>query len=343
MAAPAWLERAWWSPERSAWSTLAWPVEQLYRALAALKAAMTSRGRVPVPVIVVGNLVVGGAGKTPTVIAIVQALQRAGRRPGVISRGYGSGATAPRPVHAGSRAEDCGDEPLLIRHRTGVPVWVGTRRVAVAQALCAARAEVDVIVSDDGRQHAALPRTAEVLVFDARGVGNGRLLPAGPLREPLPARLPANVRALYNAPAPSTPLPGDLAVRALPAAWPLHAWSRGDASATRPLAAWRGTPLHAAAGIAEPERFFGMLRAQGLTFTEWPLPDHHDYATRPWPDAPLDVLITEKDAVKLAARAGTAARLWVVPLDFVLPASLEHWLIGMFSDSPTALHSDTPP
>lgn len=343
MAAPAWLERAWWSPKRSAWSTLAWPLELSYRALSAVKAATTRRGHVPVPVIVVGNLVVGGAGKTPTVIAIVQALQRAGRRPGVISRGYGSVATAPRRVHAGSRAEDCGDEPLLIRHRTGVPVWVGARRVAVAQALCAAHPEVDVVVSDDGRQHAALPRRAEVLVFDARGVGNGRRLPAGPLREPLPARLPPQVRVLYNAPEPSTRLPGGLAVRGVPTAWPLQAWSRGDATAARPLASLVGRTLHAAAGIAEPERFFAMLRAKGLAFTAWPLPDHHDYATRPWPDEGVDVLITEKDAVKLAARADTAARLWVVPLDFALPVSLERWLIEMLGDTQTDPPTESPP
>lgn len=330
-----WLTRRWWRPEVSAWwALLAYPWSLLYLLLWLLR-RRGAKAPLPlrVPVVVVGNHVVGGAGKTPTVIALVQALQRAGRRPGVISRGHGRRSALPLPVTPGSRVADVGDEPLLIHRRTGVPTWVGRARWQAAQALCAAHPEVDVIVADDGLQHLALPRQAELVVFDERGIGNGYLLPAGPLREPLPATPPPWMRVLYTAGVASAPLPGALADRRLGRAWPLAAWHAGDAdqalSLEQLLEPLRGLPVLAAAGLAAPDKFFTMLRAAGLEFQALPLPDHHAYATLPWPPDTAHVLVTEKDAVKLApARMGRTS-VWVVPLDLTIPEPVVNDLLAL--------------
>lgn len=316
------LARHWWIERPSLLSRLLLPLAALYGVLATARQRTTVPRRAPVPVLVVGNLIAGGAGKTPTVIALVQALQGAGHRPGVVSRGHGRRAGIVAPVDDGSDPLAVGDEPLLIRRRTGAPVWVGRDRHAAALALCAAEPAVDVIVSDDGLQHRALARDAELLVFDERGVGNGLLLPAGPLREPLPVGLGARARVLYTAAQATTPLPGALALRTIVQAIPLTDWRRGDAAAGRPLAALAGRRLCAAAGMAAPEKFFGMLEAAGLTIDRLPLPDHHAYATLPWPEGGGDVLTTEKDAVKLdPARVGDRP-VWVVPLDLQIPTAL---------------------
>ncbi|RVU45560.1 tetraacyldisaccharide 4'-kinase [Rubrivivax rivuli] len=317
------LQRSWWRPRPDALACLLWPATLPYRLLAALVKLRTPAARVlPVPVLVVGNHVVGGAGKTPTVMALVQALQARGHRPGVISRGHGRSGAAPMAVNAGAEVSEVGDEPLLIQRQCGVPVWVGRQRDVAAMALCAAHPEVDVLVSDDGLQHLALARQAELVVFDERGIGNGLLLPAGPLREPVPEATPGNRRVLYTAGRASTRLPGALAQRQLQLAWPLEAWRTGKREAALPLSALRGRPLLAAAGLAAPGKFFGMLGAAGLQFTPLPLPDHHPYATLPWPADTADVLVTEKDAVKLLARPLGATRVWVLPLDFQVPESL---------------------
>ena len=316
------LRQHWWR-ERVTWLALALtPLSLVFALLAALSRAtwrtgLRQPGRAPAPVVVVGNLVVGGAGKTPTVVAVVRMLQAAGRTPGVVSRGHGRRAAGVVEVGASTRAEDVGDEPLLIARRAGVPVVVGRRRVDAARALCTAHPEVDVVVADDGLQHHALARDVEVVVFDGRGVGNGRLLPAGPLREPLAAARGRLV--LYNAAGRSTPVPGAVAERRLGSAVPLASWAAGHEAGALPLASLRGRPLLAAAGIAEPERFFRMLEAEGLAIERLPLPDHHDYRTLPWPAGTADVLVTEKDAVKLAPSAVGATRVWVVGLDLALP------------------------
>jgi tetraacyldisaccharide 4'-kinase len=318
------IERAWWAA-RPGWLShvllplaslygLAWHGRRLAYAVGWLKAE-----RAPVPVVVIGNLIVGGAGKTPTVIALVQALRQRGWTPGVISRGYGSHADHAREVGDQALAAECGDEPLLIRRRTHAPVWVGRRRVAVARALCAARPEVDVIVSDDGLQHHALARDAQLIVFDERGIGNGRLLPAGPLREPFSGAPPARSTVIYNASAPSTPWPGPRVQRALGGALPLRAWWAGDAASAQGLQALAGRPLLAAAGIASPQRFFDMLTAAGLRFDPLPLPDHAALEPRPWPAQTPCVVLTEKDAVKIPASAPDADKIHVATLDFPLP------------------------
>jgi tetraacyldisaccharide 4'-kinase len=334
--AEALLLRHWWRPQRSLLAQLLRPLSWVYLVLATRRRRRSIAVALPVPVIVVGNFIVGGAGKTPTVIALVQALAAAGRHPGVISRGYGRQAAAACEVAAGDTADAVGDEPLVIRRRTGVPVWVGRDRVATARGLCAAHPAVDVLVSDDGLQHHALARDAELVVFDERGAGNGLLLPAGPLREPVPQQLPARMRVVYTGGVASTALPGTLAQRRLAAAWPLPAWAAGDGSAAQPLASLRGRPLLAVAGMAAPQKFFAMLEEAGLGITRMPLPDHHAYATLPWPAGTPEVVTTEKDAVKIdPARIG-ATKVWVVPLDLSLPAAFVGELISL-------LPAPTPP
>ncbi len=329
MKLPAAWEQAlvagWWQPRCTGWHRALLPPAWLYglaialRELALRKHWLTPGWRAPVPVVVVGNLVLGGAGKTPTVMALVQALQAAGRKPGVVSRGYGRRGDEVCEVTPQAQGAQVGDEPLLIRRRTGVPVWVGRDRAAAVRALLLAQPQVDLIVCDDGLQHLALQRDAQIIVFDERGAGNGQLLPAGPLREPLPAAVPARTLVLYNAPAASTPLPGALVQRQLAGAVALAEWWAGAAPTLAALQALRGRPVLAAAGLAHPARFFNMLRAAGLQNTELPLPDHHDYTTLPWPPTTADVLVTEKDAVKIAPGRAGSTRVWVVPLDFQLP------------------------
>jgi len=189
-ALEAFFRRVWWTPRPGLAARLLQPLSALYGVLQRRHARRASPAvALPVPVLVVGNVVVGGAGKTPTVMAVVAALARRGHRPGIVSRGHGRAGSAPRVVAQADHPHDVGDEPLLLARRSGVPVAVGRDRVAAARTLMQAHPEVDVIVADDGLQHRALPRRAELLVFDERGAGNGLLLPAGPLREPLPRRL----------------------------------------------------------------------------------------------------------------------------------------------------------
>ena len=321
------LARLWWRDERCLLAWLLWPLAGLYRAVTASRRLAYTLGwrrteRAPVPLIVVGNLVAGGAGKTPTVIALVHALRRAGWTPGVISRGHGRHGHEAAAVHDDSPAAAVGDEPLLIHLRTRAPVWVAHRRIEAARGLCAAHAEVDVLVADDGLQHLALQRDVQLIVFDERGIGNGFLLPAGPLRQPMPAHVPVNSHVLYNTSRPSTRWAGALAQRRLGGAVLLQNWWRG-APATRQalqaLQAPRGRPLLAAAGMAAPERFFAMLREAGLQVTPLPLPDHHGFDPLPWPSDTPELLVTEKDAVKLRPEGVGSTRIWVVTLDFRLP------------------------
>lgn len=341
------VQHAW--STRGPLSTTLLPLAWLYGAVTAWRRLAYRRGlklrhTLAVPVIMVGNLIVGGAGKTPTTMAVVESLRRHGFRPGIVSRGYGS-TTAERPagVHEvtdRSTVGRCGDEPLLMHLRTGAPTFVGADRVAAANALLAQHPEVDVIVSDDGLQHLALGRAVQVLVFDERGAGNGRLLPAGPLRERLPMKIPAATLVVYNAAAESTPLPGTLARRQLGGAVPLAAWWRGEPATLPVLAELRNCPLIAAAGLARPARFFGMLEARGLTFTRLVLPDHHDFATLPWPEGSPDVIVTEKDAVKLSVERVGTTRVWVAPLDFRLDAAFEAALLALLP-SPGSPHGNS--
>lgn len=336
------LQRAWL--RRGPLAVALWPLSLVFGTLVAGRKVLFRLGLrqpspLPVPVVVVGNLIVGGAGKTPTVMAVVKALQAAGRSPGVISRGYGRRTESPSvtEVRPDSPAPQAGDEPLLLRLRLQVPVFVGADRTAVAAALLAANPQVDVLVSDDGLQHLQLPRTAQVIVFDERGTGNGWLLPAGPLREPLTDRPPARTVVLYNAPQPTTPWPGHLALRGLIGLVDLAGWWRGEAATLAGLRALvaDGKPVTAAAGVAQPDRFFAMLRAAGLAFTPLPLPDHDAYTTLPWPTDTPHVVVTEKDAVKLRpdrfATGAHATRIWVAPLDFRGDAAFDAALLALLN------------
>jgi tetraacyldisaccharide 4'-kinase len=313
------LQQAWLSRGPLAWALL--PVAVLYGGLVLLRRALMRIGwlrplELPVPVIVVGNLIAGGAGKTPTVMTLVAMLGRRGYRPGIVSRGHGRSGDETVAVQPDTPAARSGDEPRLLHMRLRVPVIVGRDRVAAARELLRSHPDVDLIVSDDGLQHRRLPRVAQVLVFDERGVGNGWLLPAGPLREPMPALVPARTVVLYNAPAPSTSLPGHLARRSLRGLVPLRDWWAGAQPSLQALQSLVGRPVLACAGTAHPTRFFDMLTALGLSVHALPLPDHHDYATLPWPAGTDDVIVTEKDAVKLDADGVGTTRVWVAPLDF---------------------------
>lgn len=316
------------------------PLAWLYAALAAMAVLPWALGlrrpwRAPCPVLVVGNLIVGGAGKTPTVIALARALQAEGWHPGVVSRGHGRHSRGVRLAGPDSAAAEIGDEPWLIARATGVPVVVGERRAEAARALLRAHPGVDLLIADDGLQHHALGRDAELWVFDERGVGNGARLPAGPLRQALPTTLPPHVRVLYNAPRSSTPLPGCLARRALAGAVPLAQWHAGHPMEPAALLALRGRSVLAIAGIASPDRFFGMLREMGLDIATQALPDHADLSTPPWPPGTREVLCTEKDAAKLDPSLCGATRVWVVGLDFALPQDLITRLGQLLAGQPT--------
>lgn len=335
------VQALWWQPLRArslACLMLAAPLSWLYRAAALghrlatraqapnpLSAAQNRRaGRARVPTIVVGNWVVGGAGKTPTTLALLNHLQRTGWSPGVISRGYGRGSRTAQAVNPRlSVAEEVGDEPLLIAQRGRVPVVVGQDRCAARDLLLSLAPEVDIVLADDGLQHHRLWRDLSIVVVDERGVGNGWCLPAGPLRQSVPRHLPLDTLLLYSAGEASLALPGYCAHRQLSAVQPLSDWAAG-----RPWPshggwdALKGLELHAAAAIAVPERFFAALRHQGLELASThALPDHDPWHTAPWPHGIREVIVTEKDAVKLAPRAARAGntRLWVARLDLGLP------------------------
>ncbi|MDI4632049.1 tetraacyldisaccharide 4'-kinase [Pelomonas sp. V22] len=331
MSLEARVQRAW--SEGGLLALALRPLGWLYGGLLALRNGLYRFGvkkvaELPVPVIVVGNWIVGGAGKTPTTLGLLDLLQREGIRAGVISRGYGrSDEEGTRLIGSDSLATEVGDEPLLIHLRGKVPVAVGRDRVAAAEALLAAHPQLQVLISDDGLQHLRLPRALSVLVFDERGIGNGRLLPAGPLRQPACEQVPDNSLVLYNAAAPSTALPGFLGRRRLSGAVSLQDWWQGQPAEMATLESLQGRPLLAAAGMAQPQRFFAMLREQQLQIAELPLPDHASFSPLPWPVDTAEVLVTEKDAVKLRREAVGSTRVWVVALDFRPEPAFEQALL----------------
>lgn len=321
------LTRAW---ARRGWSArMLLPISWLFGALAGLRrwlyrVGISKAQRVSVPVVIVGNIFVGGTGKTPLTIWLVQTLQQAGYTPGVISRGYGGKNSFPQEVLATSLAQDVGDEPLLITYRAKCPVVVGRDRIAAATALLAAHPGVNVIVSDDGLQHYRLARDIEIVLFDARGAGNGWLLPAGPLREPVSRRRDFTV---VNGSTEKTPLQGEVFQMHLSGvmAEPLvsssneedHTLQRALRSFSSTTTGFSPARILAAAGIGNPKRFFTQLSDAGLQFEEMPLPDHYDYLDNPFADAAADViLITEKDAVKCRQNDAIRSdpRIWVVPV-----------------------------
>ena len=327
------LTQAW--TRRGALAWFLWPVAWLYGAVVALRHWLYQVGafktrRVSAKVIVVGNVVAGGAGKTPVVMALVEHLQMRGLKVGVVSRGYGRDTQDCREVLDNSLPHEVGDEPTLIKQALLAPVFVAIKRLDAAMALLAKYPQTQVIVCDDGLQHHALHRDLEICVFDDRGLGNGFMLPAGPLREPWPrsslSREPWPRSSLSREP---WPRPANLvlhtgqhpafsdgfkATRSLAT----HAL-RADGS-TAPLASLLGKPLAAVAAIAQPEQFFSMLRHQGLTLAHTEsLPDHYTFNS--WLrlfDKGYSLFCTEKDAVKLWR---TYPEALAVPLVLTLQAA----------------------
>lgn len=288
---------AWQRRGLLAW--LLWPLSLAYRCVWHVRRQLYRCGlmaaeRVQVPVIIVGNVVAGGGGKTPLVIALVQYLRDMGLQAGVVSRGYGRSGSDCRAVEADSVASQVGDEPLLIHRRTGAPVQVAARRIDAARALLAAHPDVDLLVCDDGLQHLGLHRDIEICVFDEQGAGNGFLLPAGPLREPWPRASDLVVRSGALPAGAAHPIVRRLADHAI--------GSDGRKVTLAELAtAVPPRPIHAVAGIAHPQTFFAMLRERGLPLAAThALPDHAAFDNLPWTDSDeATLLCTEKDAVKL--------------------------------------------
>lgn len=307
------LPQVWQS--RGVAAVLLWPIAFLYGLVLRARRLFWRWGwhqahRLPVPVIVVGNVVAGGAGKTPLTMALVLHLQQQGWTVGVISRGHGRRTQNTRAVLPDSLPADVGDEPLLIHQKTGAPVWVAARRAEAGQALLQAHPEVNMVLCDDGLQHWALARDLEICVMDERGVGNGWLLPAGPLREPWPRPVDLLLHTGTNS------LPGGFQAKRELAPWVHDAQGRRLA-----LSSLVNQPLDAVAALARPEAFFAMLRAAGLQLQKTTaLPDHDDFADGlPHPsDRPL--LCTEKDAAKLWLHQPQA---WAVPL--VLTPEAAFW------------------
>lgn len=329
-----WARRHWWRKSPSLVSLALRPMSQFIQWLVRHHRRRPP-ARLPVPVIVVGNMTVGGAGKTPTVIAVTLWLQAQGQMPGVISRGYGRQSSEVVEVTHRTGALEAGDEPLLIHRRTGAPLFVGSNRVEAALALLARHPDVSILVSDDGLQHRAMARDLQIIVFDERGVGNGLTLPAGPLREPLPVTPPADSVVVYNAPAPTMSWPGETMNRSLAAPVPLSQWWSGQAktewSWSQLASLSQNAPVLAMAGTASPERFFGMLEARGLRVNRLPQADHAHYGSRPpWPASTELILVTEKDAVKLNPADMGRTLVLVVALDFQLPSCLTDALSALF-------------
>jgi tetraacyldisaccharide 4'-kinase len=345
------LQAAWLEP--GGLSAVLRPASWVYGALFALRRFLYQidifkSTRLSVPVIVVGNVVAGGAGKTPVVIEIVRHLQSQGWQVGVVSRGYGrevrreagregAKSTQTLEVNAATPVAQSGDEPALIYQSTLAPVFVAASRVAAGQALLAAYPGTQVMVCDDGLQHLALQRDIEICVFDERGVGNGHLLPAGPLREHWPRKVDfvlhaaptgSAVKASGSAASDSSTAQSFVLHRRL-AAYAL----RADGSRV-PLSALAGSPVHALAGIAKPEAFFDMLRSAGLTLVETTsLPDHYNFNSELLNiHVGKTLIFTHKDAVKIWPQHPIGL---AVPLLLDIPPDFYTALLGKLRQTPS--------
>jgi len=334
----AFFTREW--QRNSAWQILLRPLSWLFGLVAGSRRALFRAGvlkihRLRVPVIVIGNICVGGTGKTPLVMAVVKWLQEQGYRPGIVSRGYGSIAEASEQSHEVQAFEDAatakyGDEPVMLVQRLACPMFVGADRARAAASLLAAHPEVNVVVGDDGLQHYALHRDVEIALVDgSRGFGNGALLPAGPLREP--------VARLFHLSAVVANGTGRRFKQAMPSLLsmtlgderfvPLASGKELDLEAFRAFA--EGKSLHLLAGTGNPQRFFSHLHRHGFVTQDHPLDDHHSYR-REDIDYPGIVLMTEKDAVK--CRQWADERHWYMRVDAQLPANFYTLLQARLND-----------
>ena len=334
----AWLEREW--QRRGGGALIFLPLAIVFGAVTALRRLLYRLNVIPtwrarVPVVVVGNITVGGTGKTPLALAILEILQRRGWTPGVVARGYGRvppGEHDPRGVvrvYPGvATPEHFGDEPVLIARRSQVPVYISADRPAAARALLAAHPEVNVLVSDDGLQHYALGRDVELAVVDGeRLFGNGLLLPSGPLREPV-SRLASVDAVVVNGPG-EAPIPGKriFAMRLAGESF-VSLGGQQELTLEEFALAARGRAAVAIAGIGNPERFFGHLAALGISARGIAFHDHHAFqpAELKLPGADL-IVMTEKDAVKCAAFADS--RMWYMRVDARLPPEFDDFLLAL--------------
>lgn len=281
-----WVIDGWYG--KHGWLFFLIPFSWLFRVIIFFRRWIYSRfaTRLPIPVIVVGNITIGGTGKTPFVIWLAEYLKQQGHTPGIISRGYGSRAPYyPYEVSPDENPPFSGDEPLLLARHTNAPVVISPNRVAAAEKLISQYPKTTIIISDDGLQHYALARDVEIVILDGeRRLGNGYCLPAGPLREPA-SRLKTVDFVIVNGENMRL-IPGDLC-------------SIQNSRQTQPISAFQNKTIHAVAGIGNPQRFFNMLRELGLTIIEHPFPDHHIFSFQDL-DFGIDAIIvmTEKDAVK---------------------------------------------
>lgn len=325
-------DQYWYSKNLFAWLLL--PLSWLFCAVAMLRRGLYSGRVLPsaaigAPVIIVGNISVGGTGKTPLLIGLCEHLTASGYRPGVISRGYGANISGEHFVSADDDAQNCGDEPVLIAQRTGRPVVVGRNRVAAAEKLLA-ESDCNVILSDDGLQHYRLRRDIEIAVVDAeREFGNGFCLPAGPLREPV-SRLDSVDMVVYNG-----SVRGDYHFMLEPG----KAVNLKTAE-QRPLASFAAGGVHAVAGIGHPDRFFRQMSKLGLKVETHAFPDHHDYSAGDVSfEGKAPVLMTEKDAVKISKLLSdrqlgdNSDRYWSVPVEARLSQRLCSDLIKLIEQS----------
>lgn len=311
------LIEQWYSARAPLWLL---PFSWLFFVLVKLRRLAYKTGllrsyRLPVPVIIVGNISVGGTGKTPLVAWLVKTLQQAGYRPGIISRGYGGQAQQwPQQVLPDSDPLLVGDEPVLLAQRCGCPIVAAPDRLLAARQLLE-HSNCNILISDDGLQHYRLQRDIEIVVVDgARRFGNGYCLPAGPLREPV-----SRLRQVDFVVANGVAMSGEVAMQLVPGA--LVALLDGDKTAA--LSELHGQQVHAVAGIGNPARFFELLKQHGLSVIEHLFPDHHHFEVADLDFADeLPVLMTEKDAVK--CRRYADARMWYLPVEAQLDDSFAH-------------------
>ena len=311
----SWLTHSW--SRRGLGACLLWPLSLLYRFFSSLhreiyRAGILKSRHFSVPVIVVGNVVVGGAGKTPLVIALARHFKQQGLQVGVVSRGFGKQGKKCREVLENTPVSKSGDEPALIFRAINAPVFIADKRIDAVHALLEKYPATQVIVSDDGLQHYGLARDIEITVFDDTGIGNGWLLPAGPLRQPYAVGNTGQGLVLHTGQNPA--FKGYVSTRRLAD----HALdAQGHQTA---LASLKGQGLTAIAGIAHPEAFFNMLTSCGLQLQHTiSLPDHFDFSGFSWPVSANEVVLcTQKDAIKLfESPQFKGCRLLAVPLEFM--------------------------
>ncbi|MDQ3267583.1 MAG: tetraacyldisaccharide 4'-kinase [Pseudomonadota bacterium] len=317
-----WLEQHWY--RNTPLHVILLPVSFVFRMLAATRRALYRNGiltsvKLPVPIIVVGNITVGGSGKTPLTLWLAQQLIDSGWHPGIISRGHGGTTLSTLAVHASSSPDEAGDEAVLMAQRKLCPVWIGRDRVGAARALLQAHPECDIVLSDDGLQHYRLQRDFEIAVVDGiRRFGNGFLLPAGPLREPISRLAQVDAVVVHGSMITkgqhSMQLHGDSFYNLL------------NPNTIAQVADFNGQCLYAIAGIGHPQRFFTHLNRLGLKVQAHPFPDHHCFtpADLDYPDADA-ILMTEKDAVKCTTFANE--KCWVLRVDAQLDSLLTQQIL----------------